>query len=89
MHNIRLVIAYDGTRYAGWQIQKNAKTIQGEIEKALKKILKEKVRLVGAGRTDSGVHARAQIANFTASKPALANAGLEAVLQTAVNAKLP
>ncbi len=65
MRNIRLTVAYDGTCYAGWQIQKNAKTIQGEIEKALKKILKTKVRLIGAGRTDSGVHARAQVANFS------------------------
>jgi len=82
------VIAYDGTNYSGWQIQKNAKTIQGEIEKALKKILRKKVRLIAAGRTDSGVHARAQIANFTTSNPALGNAGLEVVLQRAVNSKL-
>jgi tRNA pseudouridine38-40 synthase len=62
--NIRLTVAYDGTHFAGWQVQKNAATIQGEIEKALQKILKEKIRLVAAGRTDSGVHARAQVAHF-------------------------
>jgi len=64
MQNIKLTVSYDGTDYAGWQVQRNAKTIQAEIEKALKKILKEKVRLTGAGRTDSGVHAEAQVTNF-------------------------
>jgi len=68
MPNVCLTIAYDGTRYAGWQIQTNAKTIQEEIEKALKKILKEKVRIIGAGRTDSGVHAKAQVTNFRTKK---------------------
>jgi len=84
MHNIRFVIAYDGTNYAGWQIQKNAKTIQGEIEKALKKILKEKIRLSAAGRTDSGVHARAQVANFKTKK----NLPPEKI-RPALNAALP
>lgn len=64
MYNIQLTVAYDGTRYGGWQIQKNAKTIQGEIEKALRKILREKIKVIGAGRTDSGVHAKSQVANF-------------------------
>ncbi|MBL7156974.1 MAG: tRNA pseudouridine(38-40) synthase TruA [Candidatus Omnitrophica bacterium] len=84
MPNTCLTIAYDGTRYAGWQIQKNAITIQEEIEKALKAILKEKVRLVAAGRTDSGVHAKAQVANFKAKK----NFRPEK-LQAALNSKLP
>jgi len=86
MPNICLTIAYDGTHYAGWQVQKNAKTIQAELEKALRKILKEKITLIGSGRTDSGVHARAQIANFktkrTGSRP-----GLELV--NALNGNLP
>jgi tRNA pseudouridine38-40 synthase len=64
MPNIRLKISYDGTNYSGWQIQNNARTIQGEIEKALKKILKEKVRVIASGRTDAGVHAKGQVANF-------------------------
>lgn len=81
---MRFVIAYDGTRYAGWQIQKNAGTIQEEIEKALKKILKEKVRLIAAGRTDSGVHARAQAANFKIKRNFPLNK-----LQSAVNSNLP
>ncbi len=59
-----LVIEYDGTEYSGWQIQKSQKTIQGEIEKALKVILKNEIGTVGAGRTDSGVHARGQVAHF-------------------------
>ncbi|MCQ9206430.1 MAG: tRNA pseudouridine(38-40) synthase TruA [Omnitrophica bacterium] len=84
MPNIRLTIAYEGTKYAGWQVQKNAKTIQGEIEKALRKVLGENVRLVGSGRTDSGVHAKAQIANFKTGKEfPLTN------LQNALNANLP
>jgi len=84
MPNICLTIAYDGTHYAGWQIQKNAKTIQQEIEKALRKILKEKVRLIGAGRTDSGVHAKAQVANFKINKNFPAKK-----LLSALNANLP
>ena len=68
MPNVCLTISYDGTNYAGWQIQKNAKTIQSEIEKALKKILKEKVRVIASGRTDAGVHAKGQIANFKTNR---------------------
>jgi len=68
MPNICLTICYDGTHYAGWQIQKNAKTIQSEIEKALKKILKERVRVIASGRTDAGVHAKRQVANFKTNK---------------------
>lgn len=64
MQNIQLTIAYDGTRYAGWQVQKNSATVQAAIEKVLTSILGEKVRLTASGRTDSGVHAKKQIANF-------------------------
>jgi tRNA pseudouridine38-40 synthase len=64
MRNIRLTIQYDGTHYSGWQIQKNAHTIQAEMKAVLEKLTGEKVNLVGSGRTDAGVHARAQIANF-------------------------
>lgn len=62
--NIRLVIKYDGTHYSGWQVQKNGETIQGRIESALKRIIGHKARLKGAGRTDAGVHAVCQVANF-------------------------
>ncbi len=73
MRNIKLTIQYDGTKYCGWQIQNNIKnqiskiknkSIQGTIEEALKKILQEKIRVIGSGRTDAGVHALAQVANF-------------------------
>lgn len=60
----RLLIEYDGHNYAGWQIQKGQRTIQGEIEHALYTIFKSRIRLTGGGRTDSGVHARGQSAHF-------------------------
>ena len=66
MPNFKLVIEYKGTNYAGWQKQKNAGTVQGEIEKALKKIFGKKINLIGSGRTDTGVHALGQVANFFA-----------------------
>jgi tRNA pseudouridine38-40 synthase len=65
MRNFKLLIEYDGTHYGGWQRQENARTIQGEIERVLAIILQEQVSITGAGRTDSGVHARGQVANFT------------------------
>lgn len=64
MRNIKLLIEYDGTSYVGWQRQENGKSIQAEIECVLKMILQEDVNLIGAGRTDAGVHARGQVANF-------------------------
>ena len=70
MRNILLTISYDGTDFCGWQRQDDAaggeaeRTVQGEIEKALEKIHKEKTILYGSGRTDSGVHALGQAANF-------------------------
>lgn len=62
--NIKLIIEYDGSAYAGWQYQPNQQTIQGELEAAIKKLTGKKVTLYGAGRTDAGVHARGQVANF-------------------------
>lgn len=62
--NIKLIIEYEGTNYCGWQIQKNALSIQQEIEGALYKLTGEKISLIGAGRTDAGVHAYGQVANF-------------------------
>ncbi|MEE8180055.1 MAG: tRNA pseudouridine(38-40) synthase TruA [bacterium] len=64
MRNIKLTIEYEGTDYFGWQIQKRKPTVQGEITKVLERILEEKVTLIGAARTDSGVHAICQVANF-------------------------
>ena len=84
MHNIKLTIQYDGTNYCGWQSQKNGVAIQNVIEKALKKVVGESVKLIGSGRTDSGVHAKGQVANFkTKSKLPLDN------IKKALNRNLP
>lgn len=64
----KLVIEYDGTDFCGWQVQPNKRTVQGEIEKAISAITRTPVRIFGAGRTDSGVHARMQIASFYLDK---------------------
>lgn len=65
MRNIRLDLCYDGTRYSGWQRQKvHDNTIQGKIETALSRILDEPIEISASGRTDTGVHARGQVANF-------------------------
>lgn len=64
MRNIKLILEYDGTHYNGWQIQPDLPTIQGTIEMALMQLTNQKVSLIGAGRTDSGVHAEGQVANF-------------------------
>lgn len=66
VRNIKLVIAYDGTNYGGWQTQNNNVTIQETIENAIYKITKARSDLTGSGRTDSGVHALGQVANFKA-----------------------
>ena len=62
--NYKLKIQYDGTNYSGWQIQNNAVTVQQKITDAIKTITKHNVNLIGSGRTDTGVHALGQIANF-------------------------
>ena len=84
MRNIKLTIEYDGTNYHGWQIQPNAITIQAAIQDALAKITKTQTQIIGAGRTDTGVHAAGQVANFhTGSQmPPIS-------FQRALNATLP
>jgi tRNA pseudouridine38-40 synthase len=65
MPRFKLVIEYSGTRYSGWQIQKNARTVQGEIDQAIRDVTgRREFELYGAGRTDAGVHALAQIAHL-------------------------
>lgn len=93
MRNIKLTIEYDGTNYAGWQIQNRipssvfrspSKTIQEAIEKTLQRILQKKIKVIGSGRTDAGVHALGQVANFKINS----NIALEK-LQRGLNAVLP
>ncbi len=64
MPNIKLTIEYDGSAYSGWQRQADRDTVQEEIERALERVLKVSTTLYGAGRTDAGVHALGQVANF-------------------------
>ena len=64
MRNIKLVIEYDGKNFAGWQTQPGKVSIQSEIERAIKEVTGEEVDLTASGRTDAGVHAIGQVANF-------------------------
>ncbi len=67
MHNYKMTVQYDGTRYSGWQRQGNtASTIQGKLEQALTRLIGQEIELSGSGRTDGGVHALGQVANFRA-----------------------
>ena len=82
--NIKIIIEYDGTRYHGWQRQKDDRTIQQEIENAVSTMTGSRVTLNGSGRTDAGVHALGQTANF------LCETDLpEAVFQKGLNSILP
>jgi tRNA pseudouridine38-40 synthase len=85
LKNFKLTIQYDGTEYNGWQRQKNtSRTIQVTVEKALHNILQQKIFLTCAGRTDTGVHAQAQVANFKTNKKVLLDK-----LQKGLNSLLP
>ena len=85
MPNYKLTVEYDGTRYRGWQTQKNTdRTVAAVLERAASALFGEPIRMTGAGRTDAGVHALAQVANFRAEKRL---AGLE--IQYGVNDALP
>jgi tRNA pseudouridine38-40 synthase len=84
MRYFKLTIAYDGTDFHGWQIQKNKPTVQGEIVSVLRRLTQENVQLLGAGRTDAGVHALGQVGSFRTQS------ALSAVeFQRALNALLP
>ncbi|MDO8970279.1 MAG: tRNA pseudouridine synthase A [Saprospiraceae bacterium] len=89
MKNIRLKIEYDGTLYKGWQIQRptvahSQPTVQETVANALCQILQHPITLIGSGRTDAGVHAKAQYAHFKTTAPCL-----PAQLQRSLNAILP
>ena len=64
MRRIKLVVAYDGTDYCGFQVQNNGPTIEGELNKVLSELFKEDIKVIGANRTDSGVHAYCNVAVF-------------------------
>jgi tRNA pseudouridine38-40 synthase len=82
--NIRLVIAYDGTDFHGWQVQRDLRTVQGLIEQSARRVVRHQVWIIGSGRTDAGVHAAGQVANFqtTCAMPARN-------LLSAIGARLP
>ena len=84
MRNIKLTIEYDGTRYYGWQRQPIGNTIQQEVEKAISKVIKEYVEVIGSSRTDSGVHAKGYVANFKTNVKMPAEK-----FRDAINCKLP
>jgi tRNA pseudouridine38-40 synthase len=69
MHNIRLLLAYDGSEFSGWQVQPDAATIQGTLDSAIGRVTGEKVLPQGSGRTDAGVHALGQVATFAVESP--------------------
>jgi tRNA pseudouridine38-40 synthase len=84
VRNIRLKLEYDGTDFHGFQIQPALRTVQGTVQSVLSELLSEPARLIGAGRTDEGVHARGQVANFKTSSEMTCQ-----TLKRALNAKLP
>jgi tRNA pseudouridine38-40 synthase len=84
VRNLALLIEYDGTEFKGWQRQPKARTVAGTIESKLLPLVGHEVRLIGAGRTDSGVHAMGQVANFLTG-----SSRSEKDLRRAVNATLP
>lgn len=82
-NSFKLVIAFDGTNYNGWQIQPDCPTIQGRVQDAIGSMFNEKIPLIGSSRTDSGVHANGMVASFKPSKhlsPRSIQAGLNALL---------
>jgi len=84
MRNFKLTIAYDGTDFHGWQVQRNKPTVQGEIVSVLRHLTQEDTQLLGAGRTDAGVHALGQVGSFRTQS------GLSALeFHRAMNALLP
>ncbi len=88
--DLRLLVAYDGTNFAGYQIQPDQRTVQGEIESALERITQRPVRVRAAGRTDAGVHALGQVVSISADQAAMGEGNLDAdVLMRAMPSLLP
>jgi tRNA pseudouridine38-40 synthase len=91
-YNIKLIIEYDGKNYAGWQIQKNKPSVQETIEHSLRVLFhNDSIKLIGAGRTDSGVHALNQTANFRISGDVFSGSGIKTLdnLLYSMNSILP
>jgi tRNA pseudouridine38-40 synthase len=87
MHNIKLTLAYDGTDFRGWQIQPGQPTVQGVLMETLQQLTQQSVVVYGAGRTDAGVHAWGQVANFSTSSgltPSDFARGLNALLPSSI-----
>lgn len=84
LRNIRLILAYDGGGYHGWQKQPEVPTVQAAVEQAARRALRHQVSIVGAGRTDAGVHAAGQVANFRTDTPIPTDK-----LKQAIGARLP
>jgi tRNA pseudouridine38-40 synthase len=84
MPTFKLTIAYDGTDFGGWQWQPNARTVQAELERAIERIARQKVRCTASGRTDAGVHALGQVVGFTCDTQLSCE-----VLRKGINAELP
>src|SRR5262249_7909016 len=80
--NVRLLIEYEGTRYFGWQVQKGQRPAAGDLRDAIAAVLRESPKLLGAGRTDQGVHAEGQVANFYTRTTLPAGAILQALNDT-------
>ena len=84
MRNIKLTIEYNGTGFSGWQAQMNKRTIQQTLENTLKELFRENIKVAGSGRTDAGVHAICQVANFRIKHTIALDS-----LQKALNSRLP
>jgi len=84
LRNIKVVLEYDGTDFYGWQIQPEKRTVQGVLESVVEKFLRKKIQVIAAGRTDTGVHALGQVANFF-----IENDYDEETIKNAINANLP
>ncbi|MEX2116939.1 MAG: tRNA pseudouridine(38-40) synthase TruA [Bacteroidota bacterium] len=84
MRTVKMIVEYDGTDFSGWQFQKNGRSVQAEIERAVGQLFQEEIRVTGAGRTDAGVHASGQVCHCTTTTPMD-----EKSISRGVNALLP